>query len=484
MPNTLRKLLKKYPDKPWDYYWLSSNENLTIDIVIRDLNKTSNNKTRSVWYWNGLIQNKNINREELLKIAEQYITIKDCQDLDYFKKYNSITINNIDEYIQKNGPVSSHVSSRGETWEWPNISYLANVSLKDILSRPDLPWYWRHVLYNKNITVKDILDNPNLPWPSIKDNVMSQKLSLTLKDILEHPEINWWFLFLSRHIKLTINDVRNNKELMSDWWLAENPSFTIKDIQNNPDLFLNKTKKFILGNPNITLSYIENNLEDINWSLLSWNPFHMDRYERYLMVLSKIIISDLADIIINYAISAHDYSKEPVADCFSEETKIMLWDGSFLRASLIKKGQKLYGNAKVLCVVIEKRDHMFLKISKDTYITPWHPIKVIKSPIGLSRTIDQKRWMFPNEIFNKTVIKDVAYNFVLDSYHKVHLDNNSYEALTLGHGVVESDIAKHDFFGTSLVIDCLKTFEGYDKGLVYINGAIRDPVSNRVIGFL
>ena len=31
--NHLEKLLKLYPDKPWNYKWLSNNPNITWDIV-------------------------------------------------------------------------------------------------------------------------------------------------------------------------------------------------------------------------------------------------------------------------------------------------------------------------------------------------------------------------------------------------------------------------------------------------------------------
>ena len=31
--NELQKLLLKYPDKPWNWYWLSCNSNITMDFI-------------------------------------------------------------------------------------------------------------------------------------------------------------------------------------------------------------------------------------------------------------------------------------------------------------------------------------------------------------------------------------------------------------------------------------------------------------------
>ena len=52
MVNHLLKLLELYPNKPWNWYWLSSNPNITWDIVKQNPHK--------MWYWNGLSQNPNI----------------------------------------------------------------------------------------------------------------------------------------------------------------------------------------------------------------------------------------------------------------------------------------------------------------------------------------------------------------------------------------------------------------------------------------
>ena len=40
--NTLQKLINKYPDKPWDWGWLSENPNITPEFVEKYPNKPWN----------------------------------------------------------------------------------------------------------------------------------------------------------------------------------------------------------------------------------------------------------------------------------------------------------------------------------------------------------------------------------------------------------------------------------------------------------
>lgn len=42
---------------------------------------------------------------------------------------------------------------------------------------------------------------------------------------------------------------------------------------------------------------------------------------------------------------------------------------------------------------------------------------------------------------------------------------NGIDTVTLGHGLTE-DVVKHEFWGTKLVVDRLKQFEGWEEGQV------------------
>ena len=94
-------------------------------------------------------------------------------------------------------------------------------------------------------------------------------------------------------------------------------------------------------------------------------------------------------------------------------------------------------------------------------VTPWHPIKY------------KGKFVFPFDVrtdgtnYVEAMKCDYVYNIVLDKHHIITIDG--VDAVTLGHGFNDDPVTKHPFFGTSAVIEELKTFEGWSDGLVEIN---------------
>jgi hypothetical protein len=74
------------------------------------------------------------------------------------------------------------------------------------------------------------------------------------------------------------------------------------------------------------------------------------------------------------------------------------------------------------------------------------------------------------------------YNFVLENKHIIVIGNTM--CATLGHGFTDNDVIKHDYYGTDKVINDLKSFNGFDNGLITFdsNCIIRDN-KNNVIAF-
>ena len=60
-PNITMEIIEKHPEKPWDWYWISQNPNITMEII-----ETYPEKP---WNWRGISQNPNITME----IIEKYI---------------------------------------------------------------------------------------------------------------------------------------------------------------------------------------------------------------------------------------------------------------------------------------------------------------------------------------------------------------------------------------------------------------------------
>jgi hypothetical protein len=96
----LEKLLKKYPDKPWDWSRISYNPNITFDIIQANPDKP--------WDWSRISYNPNITFD----------------------------------IIQANPD---------KPWDWFVLSYNPNITLDIIKANPDKPWDWYELSRNRFI---------------------------------------------------------------------------------------------------------------------------------------------------------------------------------------------------------------------------------------------------------------------------------------------------------------------------------------------
>ena len=101
------------PDKSWNLRVLSRNSNITWDIIEANPDKP--------WSWYYLSKNLNINRENL-------------------------------------------VANPDKPWDWWQISFNPNITYEFIEAYPDKPWDWYELSCNPNITWEIIKDNPDKPW--------------------------------------------------------------------------------------------------------------------------------------------------------------------------------------------------------------------------------------------------------------------------------------------------------------------------------
>ena len=59
----LEKLILKYPEKPWDWEWISQNPNITMEMIEKYPEKS--------WNWEWISQNPNITMEMIEKYPEK-----------------------------------------------------------------------------------------------------------------------------------------------------------------------------------------------------------------------------------------------------------------------------------------------------------------------------------------------------------------------------------------------------------------------------
>ena len=239
-----------------------------------------------------------------------------------------------------------------------------------------------------------------------------------------------------------------------------------------------------------------NNFKDPGVQLYGGNLFKKIRDEADDIFLNKIPIpvpsllrytaSNLANA--NTPIQMSTFSSRDNA-CFHGSSKVFLANGKFKFASEIVKGDLVKlgdpnknGIGEIECVVKTniKTSINLIKISDDLIITYWHPIKI------------NDIWSFPCELNTAkdctNIYCEAVYSFVI----KKNRGNGrgivigNVECATLGHGILNTPVISHPFFGTEKVINILQKSNSYYDGFVILNehSFIRDEKTNLICSIL
>jgi hypothetical protein len=113
MTTRFQEFIDTYPDKPWSWYGLSRNPNITLEQVEKYPDKP--------WNWYGLSWNPNVTME----MVEKY---------------------------------------HDKPWNWDGLSRNPNVTLEWVEKYPDKPWDWYWISENPNMTLEIIEKYPDKPW--------------------------------------------------------------------------------------------------------------------------------------------------------------------------------------------------------------------------------------------------------------------------------------------------------------------------------
>merc|ERR1719506_2406054 len=183
--------------------------------------------------------------------------------------------------------------------------------------------------------------------------------------------------------------------------------------------------------------------------------------------------------------------------CFHGDCLVRMADGSRKKISAVVKGDRVArpaalsadGRARkggeaeddaavVVCVVrTECKDGEEDMVSLQggaLVLTPWHP--VLDAASG--------RWAFPDALAQQGRVPcSSVFNLVLASGHVI--DVGGAACVTLAHGIVDDEVARHDYFGTAAVLADLRGMgRGFDDGLlVFRHGCIARAPDGRVVGY-
>ena len=154
--------------------------------------------------------------------------------------------------------------------------------------------------------------------------------------------------------------------------------------------------------------------------------------------------------------------------CILQGTHILTPQG-YVDVADIQPGEPvgtIYGIAEVKCVVKLRYTGPVYRFGK-SFITGYHPVYFPTEP-------DQ--WFFPAESSRCDEIlqvKDVyVYDFILTKHHVIRLGSLGKQdlyAVTLAHFMEDSEVVKHDYFGSYPVVNDLRRHSGYATGYVQLD---------------
>lgn len=173
------EMVKQYPDKDWNFEHLSSNQYITIDILLATADKP--------WNMDVVSSNKNlITLEDAIQYRDMF-----KWDWTYFTTYDTFRF--MKKYPELN-------------WDWKAFSLKGDYTIHDVLENPTLPWDWSSVSLRPDITWAILENNRTLPWDWA---VLSAHPIVTFKHIMTVNKLWSWWEF-SMNPNLTANIIRAN----------------------------------------------------------------------------------------------------------------------------------------------------------------------------------------------------------------------------------------------------------------------------------
>lgn len=298
-PNILSILLERYPDKNWNYHYLSENP-YAIEYI--------KNHPEITWDWDCLKYNINIDIDSVFIYRNvnwdwKFLTTMPNMTMDIIAKYPqlpwhyncisdnpSITCKDITKYPRI-------------VWKYKSLSCNTNITEDFIRKNIDLEWDWYRLSKNPNLSKMFLNDDKFKKIYSDVVNINNINLSidpnLTVGILEKYIDKNWDWDYISANNKnLTPEFIEKYKQYFNFTYLSQNPSVTVEIIENNlnedwslynifknPNIPLEySTKKSannidwkqVSSNSNITLDFIEKNLNNIDFNTLSGNVFLWD----------------------------------------------------------------------------------------------------------------------------------------------------------------------------------------------------------------
>jgi hypothetical protein len=266
----LADLVNLIPHKEWNYTDLTQNPNITPEDILHKLMHIPKKDARK-------IPERNVN------IDIQMVSKYPNKGWDWAFLSKNLPIRDIISnpqlpwiytvLSQRRGiSIDFVISKKGE--EWNNFNLAMNLNLEDILAHPELSEIWKNIEYNSEITWDIVKKYPEKKW-----DYRSLSKNLPLEEIIEHPEIKWHFACMSLNNTLTSEYLLQN--LDNEWdvkWLSTNSNLNF-DILADSKEDLSELFSFdlMIFNKSITLKFFIKYIDKFDESL---DMFDLGKYQQ------------------------------------------------------------------------------------------------------------------------------------------------------------------------------------------------------------
>lgn len=170
-----------------------------------------------------------------------------------------------------------------------------------------------------------------------------------------------------------------------------------------------------------------------------------------------------------------------VGPCFDGSCVVRLEDDSVKRLDELRKGDRVRtsnGYQAIACIVRTSCVDGYadlVELDNGLKVTPWHPIR------------KDGQWCFPSSLAKSDRLPCThVYSFLLEN-HCAEMWINGWECIALAHGILDDPVATHAYYGTTAIVADLMTMDGYDDGLVDLQGGQcvqRDIATGLVCGLV
>jgi hypothetical protein len=129
--------------------------------------------------------------------------------------------------------------------------------------------------------------------------------------------------------------------------------------------------------------------------------------------------------------------------------------------------------SKILCIIKIKVTKPIKILSiNDTKMSPFYPLNINnKWTYAIDSYSSNKYPYMTNNYRINYYQNDYVYNFIVDNRNEVEFVTiDDINMMTLGHNITDNNTVYHDFFGTDEVVNYLKKYDGFDSGLIVLNG--------------